>query len=161
MHSTGSLFDGAAETSLLPKKKAHDEAHFDITAMIDLVFMMNIFFLVTTITAVLEELDLPAATHVVAADRDESVVVSILANKDGREGGVIYIGEAKGGKGLVDPAEQERQVNAAIEDGLRNNQTTVLIKAEKGVRLRDIAKVSGWASSHAGTELKLAVLEKE
>ena len=37
--------------------------------MVDLVFMMNIYFLVTFITVAMGELNLPAATHVTRARR--------------------------------------------------------------------------------------------
>ena len=49
------------DNPLVKRRPIHDEAKFDITAMIDLVFMMNIFFLVTSVTAALAEIDLPAA----------------------------------------------------------------------------------------------------
>ena len=41
------------------------------------------------------------------------------------------------------------------------DRDTVLIKAEKNVHLRDVARVGSWAASVAGLELKLAVIEKE
>ena len=44
---------------------------FDITAMVDLVFMMNIYFLVTFITVAMSELSLPAAKHVAALDPED------------------------------------------------------------------------------------------
>ena len=65
------LFDGG-DDRLLPAKPLAEEARFDITAMIDLVFMMNIFFLVTTVAAALAELDLPPARHAVAAELDDA-----------------------------------------------------------------------------------------
>ena len=47
-----------------------------MTPMVDLVFMMNIYFMVTWLTAALAEIDLPAASH--CRDQlDEAVVVTI------------------------------------------------------------------------------------
>ncbi len=43
--------DGPLGGGLLPSKKKHDDAEFDITAMIDLVFLMNIYFMFLFITA--------------------------------------------------------------------------------------------------------------
>ena len=51
------------ENVLVPHKPLVDDARFDVTAMVDLVFMMNIFFLVTWVETALAEIDLPTARH--------------------------------------------------------------------------------------------------
>lgn len=138
----------------------HDEAKFDITAMIDLVFMMNIFFLVTTITAALAEMDLPVAKHVVAADLDNAIIFSLTLDPNGG-GTVLYVGDGTDGEPLASPEDQTSAVRTAVENGMREQKTTVLIKAEKNVRLRDLNRVASTASATPGVELKLAVIEKE
>jgi biopolymer transport protein ExbD len=145
---------------LVPRKSAHSDAHFDITAMVDLVFMMNIFFLVTTVTASLAELDLPLAKNCAPQDRDLSVVIKVLANPDGGPG-LVSLDDDSSDRPLVDPELQERTVRAAIEAGVRAKKDTVLIKAEKAVRLRDIARIGAIAGSVPGTNLKVSVIEKE
>src|SRR6266481_1391530 len=76
------LESGPDANPLVKRRPMHDEARFDITAMIDLVFMMNIFFLVTTVTAALAEMDLPKAKHVAPADRDTAIIFTITAGID-------------------------------------------------------------------------------
>jgi hypothetical protein len=76
------LESGPDANPLVKRRPIHDEARFDITAMIDLVFMMNIFFLVTTVTAALAEMDLPKAKHVAPADRDTAIIFTITAGID-------------------------------------------------------------------------------
>ena len=154
-HSHGG--DGA---SLIRRKPMHDEAKFDITAMIDLVFMMNIYFLVTMVTAALEEINLPSARHCIPAERDSSVIISILDNLDGGAARV-FVGEDDSGDSLRDLAEQEQAVRSAVQEAVAAKMTTVLIKAERNVRLRDVARVGRWAAASPGMELKLAVIEKE
>lgn len=126
--------------------------------MIDLVFMMNIFFLVTTVTAALAEVNLPAARHCAPADRDNSVIITILAAPD-RGPGIVSVEDSKAD--LSDVDSQERAIRAAVEAGVRSNRSTVLIKAEKGVRLRDVSRIGAIAVSVPGTDLKVAVIEKE
>jgi len=138
----------------------HDEAKFDITAMIDLVFMMNIFFLVTTVTAALAEIDLPTARHCAPADRDNSVIFTILASAD-RGAGQMTIDEGLEVFSLADIEVIERRIREAVEAGVRANRSTVLIKAEKNVHLRDVSRVGAVAVSVPGTDLKLVVFEKE
>ena len=161
MHSAGGAFDlGGDEQPLVPRRPLIDEARFDITAMIDLVFMMNIFFLVTTVTAALAEIDLPVARHCVPADRDESVIFTILADGD-RSPGRLYLGDGEVGRPVVDADAQERAVREAVEKAAREQKHTVLIKAEKSVRMRDISRIGIVATSIPGFELKLAVIEME
>lgn len=159
--TAGADFDSEDEDApLFPAREMHDDARFDITAMIDLVFMMNIYFLVTTLGAAAGELNLPAAKHCVAADRETSVIVSIIEGVD-RSAGQVYVGDGREGEPLVEREEQEKAVRAAVEEGVRSQKNTVIIKAEKNVRLRDVARVAAAAAGVAGMELKLAVIEKE
>jgi biopolymer transport protein ExbD len=149
-----------SDDPLLPRRPIHAEARFDITAMIDLVFMMNIFFLVTTVSAAMAEIDLPVARHCAPADRDTSVIVTIMASPDGGPG-LVYLDDDASGKALLDVDQQERRVREAVEAGVRAKKTTVLIKAEKSVRLRDIARIGAVAAKVPGTDLRVSVVEKE
>ncbi len=160
MHGSNSGFADDDEP-LLARNANHNEANFDITAMIDLVFMMNIFFLVTMVSAALEEINLPSSNHCVAADVDASIIVSILESPDVGGAGLVFLGEASSGQALVTLDEQERQIRAAVEEGVEMKKTTFLIKAERNVSLRDVARVGGLAASVEGVDLKLAVIEKD
>ena len=76
--SAGTLNLGLEQVdSLVARNPLEDDAEFDITAMIDLVFMMNIYFLVTFVTVSLTQVDLPAATHVAALDADTTVIFTV------------------------------------------------------------------------------------
>ncbi len=154
-----SVYSHEDDEPLSRRKPMHDEAKFDITAMIDLVFMMNIFFLVTTVGAALAEMDLPVARHVVAADLEAAVVLSLALDPNG--GTVLYLGDGIDGEPIASPEEQTKAVLTAVEAGVRDQKTTVLIKAEKNVKLRDLNRIASAASSIQGIELKLAVIEKE
>ena len=157
--SSSPLGGGGLDASpLVPRRPLVDEARFDITAMIDLVFMMNIFFLVTTVTAALAEVNLPAARHCAPADRDNSVIITLLAASD-RGPAIVSVEDSKAD--LTDIDAQERAIREAVEVGVRANRNIVLLKAEKGVRLRDVSRVGAVAVSVPGTELRLAVIEKE
>jgi biopolymer transport protein ExbD len=146
------------ENLLAARKPLVDDARFDITAMVDLVFMMNIFFLVTWVTAALAEIDLPAARHCVAADGDTSLVVTITSTASAAPS--VYLGDAKPGA-EVNSGEVEARIGEAIETGVREGKTSVLIKAEKEVHLRDVARIANIAAAVKGVKLNLAVMEKE
>ncbi len=156
-HSSASNDD---DGPLVKRKSMLDEAKFDITAMIDLVFMMNIFFLVTTVGAALAEMDLPTARHVVAADLDAAVILSITLDPNGG-GTFLYLGDGEEGEPIANPEDQIKAVRNAVEAAVQAQKTIVLIKAEKNVKLRDLNRIATTASGVPGIELKLAVIEQE
>ncbi len=154
------LDSGPDANPLVKRRPIHDEARFDITAMIDLVFMMNIFFLVTTVTAALAEMDLPTAKHVAAADRDTAIVFAITAGPHGGPG-ELTIDDGNERYSLDNLELHERKIREAVEAAVRANRNTVLIKAERNVRLREVSRVAAIAVPVPGTELKVVVIEQE
>jgi biopolymer transport protein ExbD len=149
---------GAArlDGALLPVKADRDDAHFDITAMIDLVFMMNIFFMVTALTAALAEISLPEAEHCVPADTDGAVIVTVVANADGEP--LVYLGDGKKGTPL-DSAQQAHEIPEVIETAIAAGHNTVIIKAEHNVRHKDVAQVARLATETEDINLHLGVRE--
>lgn len=144
--------------ALLPPKKRPDETTFDITAMIDLVFMMNIFFLVTSITSALAEIDLPTAQYAIAADLENAVVITMTAGSDVAK---VFIGDGEEGTPLTEPGDQAQEVEAAVEAGRVAGKTNVIIKAEKRVVYRDIARIMAAAAKVEDVKLKLAIMEMD
>src|SRR5262245_52051422 len=142
-----------------PRLHRHPDAEFDITAMVDLVFMMNIYFLVTFITVALGELNLPTAVHASPLDRDKAVVISVLAGPDWRTV-FVYLGDGKKGTPISEPDDQITQIANEVERAAAQGKNAVLIKAEKGIRLREIKRIAG-AATHEGMTLNIAIIEKE
>ena len=71
MHARGRINLGiSGSDELLPHRGEKEPPEFDITAMVDLVFLMNLYFLVTFLTVAMGELALPAADHASALDAD-------------------------------------------------------------------------------------------
>ncbi len=160
MKTTSLLADDSDGGPIVSRGSLDHHSEFDITAMIDLVFMMNIYFLVTTITASLADINLPAATHCSPADLEDSVVITILAGTDRPTGGIL-IGDDTDGEPIVDAETQQREVLRAVEEGVRTQLNSVIVRAEKDVPLRDVMRVARVAASIEGVELKVSVMEKE
>jgi biopolymer transport protein ExbD len=138
--------------TLVPKKSLADDARFDVTAMVDLVFMMNIFFLVTWAEMARAEIDLPKAKHCAAAERSRAIVFTIM------KGPAYFLGDGPGGIS-IGPGELDQKVTTFVEDSVREEKDIVLIKAEKDVLLRDVAHLASVATAIKGTQLMLAVIE--
>ena len=144
---------------LIPPKPPSEMPEFDITAMIDLVSLMNIYFLITLSVGAAAEIDLPRAVRSKPLDADNATVITVLPGRDVNSV-VVYLGDGKEGKGMTDPTEQEEQIAAAVDAGLARQKTDVLIKAEKAIRLREVRRISA-AASREGVTLNMAVWEKE
>jgi len=143
---------------LIARKPDSEPPEFDITAMVDLVFMMNIYFLVTFITVALGELNLPSAKHVAALDADSAVVLTVLRTLDGKSV-TVQIGDTSKSEPITEASQQEKQIQEAVEQGVAAGKTAVLVKAEKKVRLADLFRVATAATAE-GLKLHVAVLEK-
>jgi biopolymer transport protein ExbD len=127
--------------------------------MIDLVFMMNIYFLVTFLTAALGEVDLPTATHVAALDADTAQIVTLIGSLDG-DSVTVHLGDGEAGEAVTDVDLQTERIRDWVEQGAASGKKAVLIKAEKKVRLRELFRVST-AAAVEGMKLHVAVLETE
>jgi biopolymer transport protein ExbD len=148
---------------LIMRQPHREPPEFDITAMVDLVFMMNIYFLVTFVGA--SALNLPAAKHVVALDADEAVIFTVTRSLDGK-GATLYVGDGSDSAPINDVAEQQRRIQAAVEEGVGAGKKYVLMKAERKVRMADFFRISALAVApvgDSGTRLTLhdAVMEKD
>jgi len=137
----------------------HDDAEFDITAMIDLVFMMNIYFLVTFITAAMGGLELPTANHCFALDPETAVTITVAPGLD-PQSVLVSIDGAADATPITNAAQQEERIAEAVAAGAQAGKKAVLIRAEKTIRLREMGRLAV-AARHEGITLHLAVMEKD
>lgn len=159
MHSSSLNFGTTGAEELIARRPDFETPEFDITAMVDLVFMMNIYFLVTFVTVALGEMNLPAATHVSALDADTAVILTLARSLDGKSV-ALYVGDGAKTEPINDAAQQEQRVQAAVEQAAAEGKKAVLLKAEKKVRLADLFRIATAASAE-GMKLHVAVMEKE
>ena len=159
MYSSSFNFGTTGSDELFARRPDAEPPEFDITAMVDLVFMMNIYFLVTFITVALGELNLPAAKHVTALDADTAVVLTVLRSLDGKSV-TVYLGADQKGEPIADATQQEKRIQEAVEQGKAAGKTAVLLKAEKKVRLADLFRIATAATAE-GVKLHVGVLERE
>jgi biopolymer transport protein ExbD len=143
------------------RKSRMDEINMDITPMIDMTFLLLIFFLVSSTPDQQTAIDLPPAQHGVGVSQLESVVFTIA------EGGVdaapVYAADGRiPGTELPDEPEARRnRVRELVEEGFRDDKTSVVIKGDKNVAHRDVAQLVKAASQVNGVKIHLAVLDAE
>ncbi len=146
----------------LGRKKASDgEDDMDITPMIDITFLLLIFFLVTSTPDQETAVVLPEALHGDAVSQLESVIFTI--GESGLDVAPVYAADGKIASALLPEQEEPRNaaIRGAVEDGMAENKTNVVIKADRGVAYRHVADVISAISQVPGANLHLAVLDTD
>ena len=146
-----------------PRRKV-EEAEMDITPMIDCTFLLLIFFLVSSKMQAGEAIDLPPARHGSVAIVKESVILTVT--KGVGEIANVYKGDGTTPANLIDGstiAGQEAAIQAYVEEqvALDPLKVNVLIKAEKGLKHRDVTRVARAAGQAEVPQLYVAVLESQ
>ena len=133
----------AAPTTLIAPQAAPETPEFDITAMVDLVFMMNIYFLVTFVTVALGEINLPDG-H---ARRGRSTptrrsILTVHRQPRRQERHRVPGRRREGRADHRRRASRRSRSRDAVEKGVAAGKTDVLLKAEKKVRLGDLFRIA-------------------
>lgn len=141
-----------------------EEADMDITPMIDVTFLLLIFFLVASRIDQNTSVELPPARHGTAVSAKNSVVLTVAASPDGEA--LVYKADGRDEAQritAVDPADQEDQIASYIEAGLTGPDAKpyVLVKAERRVKHADVVRVARAVRKAGGDALYVAVLEEE
>ena len=129
---------------------AADEEDLDITPMIDVTFLLLIFFMVSSTMQGKADQDLPKAETVADVDMQQATVITLLA-EDGNP--VILFGDD-----LSAPQGMQESVAQYVSDGVAQQRTVVVIKADKDLPsgfVMDIeraANVDGVTEMYHGTE---------
>jgi biopolymer transport protein ExbD len=147
--------------TLLRQKPGEAEDDIDITPMIDIVFLLLIFFLVTSTPDQESAVRLPEALHGDAVSQLESTVFTI-----GEASGPlapVYAADGMIDEFLLpeDASSRDAAIQKAVEAGLVDNKPNVIVKADKSVAYRHVAAVVASISRVDGVNLHLAVLDSE
>ncbi len=152
-------WDDEDEGPVLPRRRLRETVDMDITPMIDITFLLLVFFLVCSTMDQQAAVKLPGARHGTAVNERSAVIITVA---NGESGGAVrvYLGDGKVGTPLSDDtATQAAEIHQAVADGFSDGKTAVLIKAEKDVKHGDVSRVAGAAAQVEGVQHHWAVLE--
>ena len=146
----------------IPKRKL-EEADMDITPMIDMTFLLLIFFLVASRMAQDGGAQLPKARFGTGVSTKTSIKLTVDGSGEGLA--KVYKGD------LIDPAalfpgstvsEQEEAIAAYIESEAAGTppKNMVLIKASAGTKSREVARVGRAAARAEVEQLYVGVTDK-
>lgn len=152
--------NGTEDTGpLLPPPKVRGDADLDITPMIDITFLLLIYFLVAAIPDRNAALDLPEAQYGTGVPRTESAILTV--GLGGLAGAPVFLGDGKDPSRQLpsDFRAQRDRIEAFVRQKQKEGAPHVLIKADKGVPHGDVARVAAAASRVKGTQIHFAVQE--
>lgn len=132
------------EPVVLPKRRVSEDVDMDITPMIDITFLLLIFFLVSSRLDVKLPVELPKARHGTAVALRSSIILTLGKGPDGSA--IVYFGDGKVDDKKIkasNVAEQEVEIAKFIDQQLKEDavKESILIKAERGVKHREEARV--------------------
>lgn len=148
------IFDLAddGEESLAPPKRVLD-GELDLTSLIDVVFLLLIFFMVSSTMKGTPDVDVPQAHFGTGVPERTATIVTI--QREGLGGPpIIILGDGRGPEGNLD------SVRSYVEQGLRENRTHVIIKAERDIPTGFVQQVAKSATQVEGVRLNIGVQEK-
>ncbi|MDA7951039.1 MAG: biopolymer transporter ExbD [Pirellulaceae bacterium] len=143
----------------LVRKKHREDAEMDITPMIDITFLLLIFFLVATKMETQAQVQLPLAEHGKAASEKNSIILAITS-----ENGQTKVLPHPPTE--VFPVEDILAQEAAIADYVAQqmNRTPrpkfLMLKVDKDVESGEVDRVSRVATQEESLPLQLAVKEE-
>jgi len=150
------------DSSLIFGSRRFEPKHADleITPMIDITFLLLVFFLVASHPDAQKAVDLPKAQYGEGVSSRTSTIITVAAPPSSG-GALVFLNDGKLGTPLPqDATAQAEAIRQYVESGLLAGRNHVLIKAERRVLNRDVSAVAT-ASSIEGVTLYMAVLESE
>lgn len=148
------------EGPVLARRPIDDSAEMDITPMIDITFLLLIFFIVCSTMTQSTSVKLPPARHGKGVDEQTAVIITV-DGEGGEEKPRVYLGDGTSSAPLPDDHDtQDKLIAEAVEVGLQNGKTSILVKAAKSVKSGDVERVSKAAAAGAeGNPFFLGVME--
>jgi biopolymer transport protein ExbD len=150
-----------APRPVLPRRKLVERSELDITPMIDITFLLLIYFLVCSMPDPNTAVELPEARFGKGVGQANSVVLTVTDGGLGAAPVYLADGRVEGSQLSADPEKQSDQIQAAVEEGLSQGKSDVIVKAERGVAYREVARVAAAVSRVRGIRLHVGVLETE
>ena len=136
------------------KKKKTEDADLDITPMIDVTFLLLIFFMVTSTMQPDEALDIPTSVHGLGVEANSAILITISAG----DPPLINLVEDK------NHTEDPETVGPYVQSRMQQGRKHVIIKAERLVRHGFVQKVTREANAvikeFEGARFSIAVDDK-
>jgi len=146
------------------ERRKLEETEMDITPMIDITFLLLIFFIVATKISTNKDVQLPPAQHGINVAQKDSIVLSVSES----DAGVVTVTGGVGGGDVTrldasSPEAQEQAVTQFVADSLKLSgiRPQVILMADRHVKHRIVSAVANAAAEAGEISLFVAVLEED
>ncbi len=134
------------------------EDHLDLTPMVDVVFQLMTFLLLTYQASAESPVEIPKARYGIGVEETDSIILTL--EKPSAPGGpaIVYDGPA------IDPERRLADADAirqAVERGLVQGKRRVVIEADGAVPHGEVLRVAGAAAEVQGVTLHVGVEEPD
>ena len=119
------------------RKRSESDAELDITPMIDVTFLLLIFFMVTSTMQPDEVLDIPTSVHGLGVEANSAILITISAG----EPPMINLVEDN------NETEDPETVGPYVQERMQQGRKHVIIKAERLVQHGFVQKVTREANT--------------
>jgi biopolymer transport protein TolR len=138
------------------RRKVVEENEMDITPMIDITFLLLIFFVITSKLDEDTKVVLPAAKYGAIVSEKDAVILSVVDVRD--ELPKVYKGKAVDEKVRIlaqSALEQDEQISEYVQEEIAKypDRRAVLIQADKSLKSRDVQRIARAACR--GEDVKL------
>jgi biopolymer transport protein ExbD len=149
------------EDAVVMKRRREEHVEMDITPLIDITFLLLIFFVITAKVAEDNSVPLPPADYGATVTKGEAVVISVV-NSDGLP--KVYKGEGtkEENRILASAApDQEEEIAKYVQDEIAQSPhlTSVLIHADKALPSREVNRIARAACRMGNVKLFYKVQE--
>jgi len=148
------LFSTGSRIGRTNDRRKRSGVDVDMTSMIDVVFLLLIFFMVSSTMQSTPELDLPVAKYTVGVETDGAAVITLLDQGVGVPPQIL-LGDGRGEEASLE--EIPDYVAASINAGRRK----IIIKAEGEITHGTVQAVTRLVTGVEGAQLYLGVGETE
>ena len=150
--------DHVGMPNISQRKKPQFDNEIEIAPLIDMVFLLLIFFIVTSTMERQSSIDLPRTEYGVAVSERNATTISV----EGKGANIhVYLGDNIGGVLLPDLTQpQEAAIAQAVEAGYLEGKTSLVIKADRDVHTGEISRIIKAATNAVG-ELNVSMATVE
>ena len=151
----------AEDLPIAIRGRATQDFEMDITPMIDITFLLLIFFLVCSTPDESTAIELAKARYGKGIAERDSTIITI--SDEAVNPAPVYLADGRKGEPLTnDLDEQSNLIAEAVEiDRREHDRENVIIKADRNVAYREVARVIKAVSRVPGAKIFLAVLEAD
>jgi biopolymer transport protein ExbD len=155
------MVDLSGDSPISLRGRSTEDFEMDITPMIDITFLLLIFFLVCSTPAENTAVDLAKARHGKGVSEKNSTIITI--SDEASDPAPVYLADGKSGEPLTNDLDKQSDlISEAVQtDRQEHDKEHVLIKADRNVAHRDVARVIKAVSRMEGAKIFLAVLESD